>query len=112
MPVELPFAVLGSSHAPEAGTVVAEQLRRYSAAWHRWDPANSAAHSACIFGRLPAPPLVLWVVKPANRTLSGVLQQASTRLDVQSPLLDMEPVGVTQVPLYAEVPSDQELQVE
>ncbi len=40
------------------------------------------------------------------------MQHASARLGVQSPLLDSEPLDVTQVPLYAEVPSDQELQVE
>jgi hypothetical protein len=97
--VPVPLAVLGSSQAPVLGTVLLEQLRMYSLAWHRCEPGNSLAHWLCILGRPPAPPLVVAEVKPTKRTLTGVLQQASTRDVLQYPEFVTKPLDVTQVPL-------------
>jgi hypothetical protein len=44
------------------------------------------------------PPLVVVEVKPARRTLLGVLQQASAREAEQSPLVLIDPDTSTQVP--------------
>ena len=46
--------LLGSSHAPPAGTVVAEVASTYSETWHRWEPVKLAAQAAWA----PARPLV------------------------------------------------------
>ncbi len=98
-PAKLP---LGSSHAPSVGGVVGELLRRYSVAWHMWEPANCVAHNACILWRPPALPLVVLVVNPAKRTLATPLQQARGRDVEQSDPREMPALALTQVPPYEE----------
>src|SRR3569832_1320497 len=95
---EVPPLVLGSIHAPIAGTTAGEFARRYSVAWQKCEPANAAAQAACILVRPPSLPVVAVVVKPAKRTLAGVLQQASAREAEQPLSTETSPAGVSQWP--------------
>jgi hypothetical protein len=57
---------LASSHAPTAGGVAIDAERRYSDAWQRCDPGNSALQSWCAAKRLPRLPFLRAAVKPAK----------------------------------------------
>src|SRR5688500_15472292 len=91
-------AMLGSSHAPLAGTGVAELARMYWATWHMCEPANSASQAPCMAARPPAAPVVVAAVKPANVVLSGVLQHASGRATPHDCTSLVPPLASTVLP--------------